>query len=58
MKNDLLALTEIKDRMISLAARGEDIKTLKQLFKASGFVNYISTVYLQELCHAANERFY
>jgi DNA repair protein SbcC/Rad50 len=58
MKTDLLAYTEMNDRMAALAARGEDIKTLKQLFKASGFVNYISTVYLQELCHAANERFY
>ncbi len=58
MKTDLLAYTDMKDRMAALAARGEDIKTLKQLFKASGFVNYISTVYLQELCHAANERFY
>jgi DNA repair protein SbcC/Rad50 len=58
MKNDLLAYTAMKDQMTNLTARGEDIKTLKQLFKASGFVNYISTVYLQELCHAANERFY
>jgi exonuclease SbcC len=58
MKSDLLTFTEMKDHMTSISARGEDIKTLKQLFKASGFVNYISTVYLQELCHAANERFY
>lgn len=34
------------------------INTLKQLFKGSGFVSYISTVYLQNLCHAANSRFY
>jgi exonuclease SbcC len=58
MRTDLLAYTEMKDRMAALTTRGEDLKTLKQLFKASGFVNYISTVYLQELCHAANERFY
>jgi DNA repair protein SbcC/Rad50 len=58
MKTDLMEYTEMNDRMAVLAARGEDIKTLKQLFKASGFVNYISTVFLQELCHAANERFY
>ena len=58
MKADLLAYAEMKDQMTALTARGEDIKTLKQLFKASGFVNYVSTVYLQELCHAANERFY
>ncbi len=58
MKTDLLAYTGMRDRMAALALRGEDIKTLKQLFKGSGFVNYISTVYLQELCHSANERFY
>jgi exonuclease SbcC len=31
---------------------------MKSLFKASGFVNYISTVYLQNLCSAANDRFF
>lgn len=41
-----------------LGLRAENIKTLKGLFKASGFVNYISTVYLQHLCRAANERFF
>ncbi|MGB3077321.1 MAG: SbcC/MukB-like Walker B domain-containing protein, partial [Chitinophagales bacterium] len=38
--------------------RGEDISTLKNLFKASGFVNYVSSVHLQQLCNAANDRFY
>ena len=58
LNTDLKAQKEIRERMSSLQTRAEDIRTLKQLFKASGFVNYISTVYLQELCHAANERFY
>lgn len=49
---------ELLERAGALRLRGEEIKTLKQLFKGSGFVNYISSVYLQELCHAANERFY
>jgi exonuclease SbcC len=31
---------------------------MKSLFKASGFVNYISSVYLQNLCNAANNRFF
>jgi exonuclease SbcC len=31
---------------------------MKSLFKASGFVNYISSVYLQNLCNAANDRFF
>lgn len=48
---------ELEKKLGTLDARAEDIKTLKQLFKASGFVNYISSVYLQELCAVANERF-
>jgi exonuclease SbcC len=28
------------------------------MFRESGFVNYVSSVYLQNLCKAANERFY
>lgn len=41
-----------------LEARAENIRTMKSLFMASGFVNYISSVYLQNLCHAANNRFF
>ncbi|OFX32761.1 MAG: hypothetical protein A2X08_06870 [Bacteroidetes bacterium GWA2_32_17] len=46
-----------KERKL-LNERYEDIKTLKNLFKGSGFVNFVSTVYLQNLCNNANERFY
>ena len=38
--------------------RAEDLKTLKKLFTSNGFVNYVSSVHLQNLCLAANERFY
>ena len=48
----------IKADLDLLINRGEELKTLKNLFKASGFVNYISSVYLQNLCNAANERFF
>ncbi len=41
----------------ALDARQADLATLTRLFKASGFVNYVSAVYLQNLCNAANERF-
>jgi exonuclease SbcC len=41
-----------------LELRAENIKTMKSLFKASGFVNYVSSVYLQNLCNAANDRFF
>jgi len=41
----------------SLSLRAGNIKILKNLFKASGFVNYVSSVYLQNLINAANDRF-
>jgi exonuclease SbcC len=41
-----------------LENRKENLKTMLNLFKSSGFVNYISSVYLQQLCEAANERFH
>ena len=53
---------EQKDKLVreqqKLELRAVNIKTMKSLFKASGFVNYISSVYLQNLCNAANERFF
>lgn len=42
----------------ALETRSDNIKTMKSLFKASGFVNYISSVYLQNLCNTANSRFF
>ncbi|MFD1631808.1 AAA family ATPase [Pseudopedobacter beijingensis] len=42
----------------TLKIRSENIDKLKNLFRSSGFVNYISSFYLQQLCAAANERFY
>lgn len=58
MKTDLDKRTRFEEDMTKTEQRLEDIRILKQLFKGSGFVKYISSVYLQELVHAANERFY
>lgn len=33
------------------------LKELDRMFKGSGFVKYVSTIYLQELCNTANLRF-
>ncbi len=41
-----------------LELRQTDLKTLEKLFKGSGFVNHVSSVYLQNLCNQANERFH
>jgi exonuclease SbcC len=37
--------------------RAENLKILRGLFQRSGFVNYASSVYLQSIIKAANERF-
>lgn len=40
-----------------LEAREANLKQLETLFKGSGFVKYVSSIYLKELCNTANIRF-
>lgn len=56
LDKEILLQQLLKDQKIKLE-RKVNIQTLKNIFKASGFVNYVSTVYLQNLCAVANERF-
>jgi exonuclease SbcC len=58
LQKDMDSQALLRLSLESLELRAENIKTLKSLFKGSGFVNYISSVYLQNLCNAANERFF
>lgn len=37
--------------------RNDNLKTMLNMFKGSGFVQYVSTIYLQQLCENANVRF-
>lgn len=46
---------EVERRAFDL--RAKNIGELKRLFFASGFVSYVSTVFLKNLCETANERF-
>ncbi|MDD4009016.1 MAG: SMC family ATPase, partial [Fermentimonas sp.] len=39
----------LRKELEEVELRAENLKTMKSLFKASGFVNYISSVYLQNL---------
>ena len=41
-----------------LDLRRQDLKKMDELFRAQGFVNYVSSVYLKNLCESANERFF
>ncbi|MGQ7869357.1 SbcC/MukB-like Walker B domain-containing protein [Sunxiuqinia sp. sy24] len=58
LKKDLENQATLHKEMSALELRGDNIRTMKSLFKGSGFVNYISSVYLQNLCNAANDRFF
>ncbi len=57
-KKALKLRNEFNAELKLLKRREEELKILKQLFKGSGFVNYVSSVYLNNLCEFANERFY
>jgi exonuclease SbcC len=58
LKVDLLQKQKLEAEQKSLKARAENLSVLKAMFKGSGFVNYVSSVYLQNLINAANERFF
>ncbi|WP_102979257.1 SbcC/MukB-like Walker B domain-containing protein [Chryseobacterium scophthalmum] len=51
-KEDLL-----KD-LSQLQKRAENLKIMSNLFKGAGFVQYISSIYLRQLCDHANVRFH
>ena len=64
LKRDIIDLSErLKQRLLiekSLAEcdiRAENLRVLRGLFQRSGFVNYASSVFLQSIIKAANERF-
>jgi len=51
-KADLLAQFDV------LKTRSTNLGTLANMFNASGFVNYVSSIYLQNLADVANVRFH
>lgn len=49
--------SELLKQHEQLKLRADDIKLIKGMFKSSGFVEFVSAVYLENLCKSANERF-
>ncbi|TFV96261.1 SMC family ATPase [Algoriphagus kandeliae] len=47
----------LKKELERVEKRETYLKELEKLFKGSGFVKYVSSIYLKELCHTANQRF-
>lgn len=65
LKRDLFQLKEqlqlrekLQKEFDLLTERSGNLKTLSNLFRSGGFVNHVSSVYLQNLINAANKRFY
>jgi len=48
---------ELLTTLDQLKKRAENLKTMSNLFKAAGFVQYVSSIYLKQLCENANVRF-
>lgn len=57
LKENLQKQKDLQEKLDKLKLRAADIKTMKSLFKGSGFVNYVSSVHLRNICNAANDRF-
>lgn len=51
-KEDLLK------NLVQLQKRAENLKSMTNLFKGAGFVQYVSSIYLRQLCDHANVRFH
>lgn len=49
---------ELQTKLNEQQKRAENLKTLTNLFKGAGFVQYVSSVYLKQLCENANLRFH
>lgn len=49
--------TLLKD-LNELQKRSDNLKVMTNLFKAAGFVQYVSSIYLRQLCDHANVRFH
>lgn len=58
IEKDLAKQADLYKKKDALNLRAADLKTLQEMFRANGFVNFISTVYLQNLCNHADERFH
>lgn len=48
---------KLKESLHDLQIRSDNLKILEGLFRGKKFVDYVSTVYLREICDIANRRF-
>ncbi len=49
---------KLESEQAQLQQREDNLKTMMNLFSGSGFVEFVSTIYLRQLCEHANVRFH
>ncbi|WP_291781166.1 SbcC/MukB-like Walker B domain-containing protein, partial [Cecembia sp.] len=57
LQSKLKEKKELQGLFAKVENRETNLRELERLFKGSGFVKYVSAIYLKELCHTANVRF-
>ncbi|ATL75967.1 hypothetical protein IQ37_16025 [Chryseobacterium piperi] len=58
LEKEFLKKESLLKELSELQKRSENLKVITNLFKASGFVQYVSSIYLRQLCDHANVRFH
>ncbi len=57
LRTKLIEKVSLQASLAKLDTRQSYLAELERLFKGSGFVKYVSSIYLKELCNTANVRF-
>lgn len=58
LQNELKAKEKIIQEQQTLQQRFDNLSILKKMFDKQGFVEFVSTIYLRQLCENANVRFH
>jgi len=58
MEQDYKEKAILLDEFDQVEKRLKNINLLDNMFKGAGFVNYVSSIYLSNLCNSANQRFH
>lgn len=58
LEKEFVKKEELLKELAKLQKRSDNLKIMMNLFKGAGFVQYVSSIYLRQLCDHANVRFH
>lgn len=58
LEKEFVKKEDLLKELAKLQKRSENLKIMMNLFKGAGFVQYVSSIYLRQLCDHANVRFH